>query len=556
MRSFKMRFLFHILPLVFAICLIFLFVSIRHSANLLSTGLLERGQSLAKSLSFSCQTAVVSKDSIALALPLEGILEEEDALYAAVYTQHGELLAQRKRIPSLPELSSETVQTVRREGASSHKKLVVEGGALFDFLSPITTTYQASDATFGGQLLGFTRVGLSLQKIPSATWSSATVGALITVLVIAGGALLSFLLSVRISHPVRELAHAMREISEGEGDLTRRFQVASRDELGELADSFNKFAEGIGGIVRETSEVADSLASHAEQLSAGAQELNASAEDISATTQTIAQGASRQSEEVNSTLEATKKVSDLAVTSTRKADEAENLAGSIASLAKTGRTSAEDALSKVETITELTKGLKSVVEEVNERSERIVTIIETIEDITKTTNILALNAAIEAARAGEYGKGFEVVADEVKKLAEKSSAEAAEIATIVGEIRESVGKMVDTASRTAAGIDAGRVVIIDTAEKLKAIADQVSQSAQGVREIRASSGEQKGEIEKLVRSIEEIAAVAQENAASSQEVSAAIEEQTASIEELSASTQELSTLAEKLKNLIARFKYA
>jgi len=332
-------------------------------------------------------------------------------------------------------------------------------------------------------------------------------GVAILVLSIAGGGAVA---RKMVSRPLQSLVAVMEQV--GTGDLTVSAEVRSGDELGRLAVACNKEFESLAKamqIIREASE----------QLAASAQEIAASAEEIAAGNQSQANEVQNASGIVHEATAAIQQV-------TNSARKAAKTSAESAELAQVGGKSVMEAIDSM-------RQIHRTVKELGASSLQIGEIVKVINEIAEQTNLLALNAAIEAARAGEHGKGFAVVADEVRKLAERSGSATKDIEQLILGIQKGT-------TAAVAVVESGAVVAGKAGQALDTIIEGAREVASMVGDISLASQQQLEDNSRVVRSVDLVASITEETAAGAQETAAA--------------AQELAGMAEKMQRLTMRFK--
>jgi methyl-accepting chemotaxis protein len=269
-------------------------------------------------------------------------------------------------------------------------------------------------------------------------------------------------------------------------------------------------------------------------------------------------------------------------TASAASDEVIGVAAGAASAAERGRNAVRQTVGEMGRINETVQLAAAKVTELGAKGDQIGAIVETIDDIAEQTNLLALNAAIEAARAGEQGKGFAVVADEVRKLAERSSRATKEIAALIGEVQQGTNSAVEAMQAGAAEVQQGSTLAEQAGLSLNEIAEAVDATQAAVRRITAAVGDMSEASSGVVAAsdaissiaaqtnsaatkmtesadtvstaVQAIAAISEENSASAEEVSAATEEMSAQAEEVVASAATLADMARALDALVAKFR--
>ena len=318
------------------------------------------------------------------------------------------------------------------------------------------------------------------------------------------------------------------ELASGGGDLTRVLPVPSRDEIGQLAEGINRLTSSIRGIVSRIADDAAQLASAACQLNATSGQIAGNIERVATQAMTVATA----SEELAATSVEIASNCTFAAEGARQASD--SAAGGVAVVEKT--------VSVMGRISQRVTDAARTVENLGARSDQIGEIIGTIEDIADQTNLLALNAAIEAARAGEQGRGFAVVADEVRALAERTTKATKEIGQMIkaiqAETREAVASMEEGVHEVTTGTEeAGH-----SGEALSAILQRISDVTMQVSQIATSAGEQTSTTGEISSNIHEITAVVQNAARGAQESALA--------------AGQLANLARELETLVGQFKLA
>jgi methyl-accepting chemotaxis protein len=376
---------------------------------------------------------------------------------------------------------------------------------------------------------------------------------IISIIAIILGIGISIFVTRLITKPILKLSEVARIIASG--DLTKEVDIHTKDEIEELANSFNTMVNSLRTVIRRVSEASQALAASSEELSASAEETTAATEQVANTIGELSGGATKQSEEVESTSTVVNQMS----ASIQQVAANTNLVSlasiKVSEIANLGSKESINAVNKIERVKEVSNKTADVVKSLGQESERIGQIVDVIKGIADQTNLLALNAAIEAARAGEQGRGFAVVAEEVRKLAEQSSTSAEQIAGLIGNIQSETSRAVSVIDVGTKEVEEGVQAVIAAGESFKTIVTEVDKVVGQIQEVSAATQQMASGSNNVVLSINSIATIAEQTAASSQEVSASAQEQTAAMEEVSRSAQELASLAEKLQSTINNFKY-
>jgi methyl-accepting chemotaxis protein len=349
--------------------------------------------------------------------------------------------------------------------------------------------------------------------------------------------------------------HDLKETSEiiASGDLTKDVSLDAKGDIQKLVGSFEMMLNSLREIVSDVRETSSLVSSTSDNLASISEEMNSTTEEVSTAIQRIASGAQHQAEKIK---EVVKIVGDQLTSVEQVVSSAESAADAstkASEVAQKGGDSAQVALQKMREIQAVVDGATEIVRKLGERTKEIHQIVNVITNIAQQTNLLALNAAIEAARAGEHGRGFAVVADEVRKLAEGSGRAASQISVLVDQIETETRKAVDQMESGAKDVSVGATVIDSALASLEDIAATIQQTAAMVQEITAATEEQKASAEKIVQAVDDVAKIAEDTSASSEETCISTESLTASMQEMTASAQELARLAGLMQSSVERF---
>lgn len=356
-----------------------------------------------------------------------------------------------------------------------------------------------------------------------------------------------------ITRPLNIVTNAARVIADG--DLSQQDIIhQSKDEIGQLANVFNNMKANLRTLITHVQANTEQLSASAEELSASTEEISATTEDVTqqvAMTADAAQGSSRAANESALAMEETAQgvqriaeASQILHTSSLEAS----------STATHGSKIIEQAKNQMDVINDSTTVVNDLVQKLTKQTEEIENITKVITDITDQTNLLALNAAIEAARAGEHGKGFAVVADEVRKLAEESKESANSIAVLTSEIKMDTENVERAVGNSLVSVKDGVGVINEAGASFQAIVSAVDEMTNQIQEISATSEQISASAEEVSASVNEISIGAQAAAGNIDMIAAAMEEQTATMQEVNSVAVSLNESAQHLQNEIQRFR--
>lgn len=383
--------------------------------------------------------------------------------------------------------------------------------------------------------------------------TSLYIGSIGSILIIICSIIISMVTATKVSKPIVTVMNRMNLMAKG--DLSHDpLKTEAKDETGQLVHAANDMNHHIRQLLHEVSDVSTSVTTQSEELTQSSNEVTAASEQIALTMQELATGSETQAN--NATDLSSRMVSFMTKVQAANEDGSsiQKSSNDVLDMTNQGTTLMKTSTTQMEKIDEIVHEAVEKVEGLDKHSQEISHLVSVIQGIADQTNLLALNAAIEAARAGEHGKGFAVVADEVRKLSEESSESVTSITDIVNRIQHESSSVSTSLRNSYQEVEQGTEQMIITGKTFEEISSSIMQMSNKINRIAEHLNDILENTEGMNSAVQEVAAVSEESAAGVEETSASTQQTNASMEEVAASSADLANLAEELNGLVQKFK--
>lgn len=459
---------------------------------------------------------------------------------------------EKERIPKLRD----AIQTYRTEGSNaliSKQTGNSQGG--YDYFMKNAQPQLEQINTLISELTTYTETQAK-QRITQENTNFANTKRILIILPFVAVLIslaVGFLVARLVSNQLKSMLVNVQELAAGNLRISD-LNVKSKDEAGKLGVAFNTMTANLRELVKQVSLASEQVAASAQELTAITEQNAQATTQIASAVGEVAQDTEKLTGSVDVTSEAVQQLSQSAQYVAESSNSVAHLTQTAAKTSSEGQTYVDQAIRQMDHIGQATDEVQVAVDKVATSSQQIQDIVNVIAGIADQTNLLALNAAIEAARAGEQGRGFAVVADEVRKLAEQSQESTMQIVGLIQANEENIQRAVAAMKAEVDDVKTG-IELVDTAGgAFKRIADLVNEVSARIQEISESTRQMATGVEHMVTTIQEIDNVGKNTSSLTQTVSATVEEQAASMEEIASGSQRLAQMAQELQNAVGSFK--
>ncbi|MCM3758004.1 methyl-accepting chemotaxis protein [Sporosarcina aquimarina] len=391
------------------------------------------------------------------------------------------------------------------------------------------------------------------KEIQRSEKRAAQMGSLFASLITIISILIAVVTARVISNPINNVAERMKLIASG--DISQEHLVTNaRDEIGHLVTATNEMQTKMNTILRQINGVSNTVLSHSEELTQSASEVKAGSTQTAMTMQELATGAETQANSASNLVSIMDSFATKIFETNENGTDVQKYSQEVIGMTQEGVEMMEFSTKHMEKINELVEESVQKVEGLDSQSQEISKLVTVINDIAAQTNLLALNAAIEAARAGEHGRGFAVVADEVRKLAEQVSHSVTDISGIVERIQGETKSVSNALAKGYKEVEQGTEQLQLTKGTFNKISKAVLKMDENIKTVGNNLNDIVDNTKEINNTVDDIAAVSEEAAAGVEQTSASVQQTASSMEEVASSSAELAQLSEELNRLAHQFK--
>ncbi len=384
--------------------------------------------------------------------------------------------------------------------------------------------YQIDDGS-GGKL-GLVVMGFTLENTFKSYQSNFRITLLVSVIMLIIMVIFSIFIGRLVTKPIYLMINRIKDIAQGEGDLTKKIDYNSHDEFGELASWFNIFMDQLRKIIIE--------------IKSNVTVVDKAVVLITDITNQLTEDSKMQNSQIHQVASAIEEITSTIIETSNNANQVSEVAQIASDLSVKGTEVVQKAINEIRTIADIVNNAAEIIRTLGKSSDEIGEVISVIDNIADQTNLLALNAAIEAARAGEQGRGFSVVADEVRKLAERTTNATKEIADMINNIQKDTAQAVESTEYGTKYVEQGVASSNEAGSNLGQIKERINTVLEMVKNIALAAREESSASEQISENVVTITEIINKNS-----------EQ---VDMLGSSTQELYSKTESLRNLVGKFK--